>query len=97
MHVTRRDFLKSMMAAAAATTLPGALRGAEGGTPAARKPNFLVIVMDDMGYSDPGCYGGEIATPNVDRLAAGGIRFTQCYSTARCWPSRACILTGYYA
>lgn len=62
-----------------------------------RKPNFLVIVADDMGFSDIGCYGGEIATPNIDRLAAGGIRFTQCYSTARCWPSRACLLTGYYA
>ncbi len=50
-----------------------------------------------MGFSDAGCYGGEIATPNLDALAAGGIRFTQMYSTARCWPSRTCILTGYYA
>jgi len=97
MHVTRRDFLRSMMVAAGAAMLPGTLRAAAAGAPAARKPNFLLIVMDDMGYSDPGCYGGDIATPNVDRLAAGGIRFTQCYSTARCWPSRACLLTGYYA
>ena len=66
-------------------------------TAAPRKPNFLVIVADDMGFSDVGCYGGEIATPNLDGLATGGLRFTQCYSTARCWPSRACILTGYYA
>src|SRR4051812_48602769 len=62
-----------------------------------RKPNILIIVADDMGFSDAGCYGGEIHTPNLDRLAAGGLRFSQFYNTARCWPSRACILTGYYA
>lgn len=50
-----------------------------------------------MGFSDLGCYGGEIETPNLDRLAAGGLRFTQFYNTARCWPSRAALLTGYYA
>ena len=50
-----------------------------------------------MGLSDAGCYGGEIATPNLDRLAAEGLRFTQFYNTARCWPTRAAILTGYYA
>lgn len=61
------------------------------------KPNILFIVADDMGYSDAGCYGSEIQTPNLDRLAAGGLRFTQFYNTARCWSSRACILTGYYA
>jgi arylsulfatase len=55
-----------------------------------------MIIADDMGYSDAGCYGGEVATPNLDRLAAGGLRFTQCYSTGRCWPSRTCLLTGYY-
>jgi arylsulfatase len=60
-------------------------------------PNILVIVADDMGFSDAGCYGGEIATPNLDRLASSGLRFTQFYNTARCWPSRASILTGYYA
>ena len=63
----------------------------------ARKPNIVVIVADDMGFSDAGCYGGEIQTPNLDHLAAGGLRFTQFYNTARCWPSRAAILTGYYA
>ncbi len=62
-----------------------------------RKPNVLIIVADDMGFSDAGCYGGEIATPNLDFLANGGLRFTQCYNTSRCWPSRAAILTGYYA
>jgi len=50
-----------------------------------------------MGYSDAGCYGGEIRTPNLDRLARGGLRFTQFYNTARCWPTRAVITTGYYA
>jgi len=50
-----------------------------------------------MGYSDLGCYGGEIATPNLDRLASGGLRFTQFYNTTRCWPTRAALLTGYYA
>jgi arylsulfatase len=57
----------------------------------------LIILADDMGFSDAGCYGGEIATPNLDRLAKDGLRFTQFYNTARCWPSRAAILTGYYA
>jgi arylsulfatase A-like enzyme len=61
------------------------------------KPNILIILADDMGYSDAGCYGGEIATPNLDGLAKNGLRFTQFYNTARCWPSRAAILTGYYA
>ncbi|MGB8170471.1 MAG: sulfatase-like hydrolase/transferase, partial [Chthoniobacteraceae bacterium] len=61
------------------------------------KPNILLILADDMGFSDAGCYGGEIATPNLDALAKGGVRFTQFYNTARCWPSRAAILTGYYA
>lgn len=60
------------------------------------RPNFLIILADDMGFSDIGCYGGEIATPNIDRLAAGGVRFTQFYNTARCWPTRTAILTGYY-
>src|SRR5260221_2499508 len=60
-------------------------------------PNILLILADDMGFSDAGCYGGEIATPNLDALAKDGLRFTQFYNTARCWPSRAAILTGYYA
>ncbi len=62
-----------------------------------RRPNIVFILADDMGYSDLGCYGGEIATPNLDTLAAGGLRFTQFYNTARCWPTRAALLTGYYA
>ncbi len=63
----------------------------------AKSPNFLVIIVDDLGYSDLGCYGSEIDTPNLDMLAKNGLRFTQFYNTARCWPSRAALLTGYYA
>jgi len=63
---------------------------------AASPPNVVMILADDLGFSDLGCYGGEIATPNLDRLAAGGLRFTRFYNTARCWPSRAALLTGYY-
>lgn len=63
---------------------------------AADKPNIVVIMCDDMGFSDLGCYGGEIATPNLDALAAGGVRFTQFYNTARCCPTRASLLTGLY-
>ncbi|HVW36369.1 MAG TPA: sulfatase-like hydrolase/transferase, partial [Pirellulales bacterium] len=64
---------------------------------AAERPNVLVILADDLGYSDLGCYGSEIETPNLDKLAAEGLRFTHFYNTARCWPTRAAILTGYYA
>jgi arylsulfatase len=81
--MTRRQFL----AASAAAPLPAQRR----------RPNFLVILADDMGFSDAGCYGGDIDTPNLDRLAANGLRFTQCYSTARCGPSRGSLLSGYYA
>ncbi len=59
-------------------------------------PNVLVILADDLGFSDLGCYGGEIDTPHLDRLAAGGLRFSQGFNTARCWPTRAALLTGYY-
>ena len=62
-----------------------------------KPPNILIILADDLGYSDLGCYGGEIATPNLDSLAENGLRFTQFYNTARCWPSRAALMTGYYA
>ncbi len=62
----------------------------------AKKPNIILIMADDMGFSDIGCFGGEIATPNLDRLAKGGVRFTQFYNTARCCPTRASLLTGLY-
>ncbi len=63
---------------------------------AAPRPNIVVILADDMGYSDVGCYGGEIATPHLDALASKGVRFTQFYNTARCCPTRASLLTGLY-
>lgn len=62
----------------------------------AGKPNIILILNDDMGYSDIGCYGGEIETPNLDRLAANGLRYSQFYNTARCSPSRASLLTGLH-
>jgi len=61
------------------------------------QPNFLVILCDDLGYSDIGCYGSEIDTPNLDALAKSGKRFSHFYNTARCWPTRSALLTGYYA
>ncbi len=60
------------------------------------QPNIILILNDDMGYSDIGCYGGEIETPNLDRLANQGVRFTQFFNTARCCPSRASLLTGLH-
>jgi arylsulfatase len=62
----------------------------------AAPPNIVVIMSDDMGFSDLGCYGGEIQTPTLDRLANGGVRLTQFYNTARCCPTRAALLTGLY-
>jgi arylsulfatase len=61
-----------------------------------QRPNIVVILVDDMGFSDIGCYGSEIATPHLDRLAADGLRFTQFYNTPRCSPTRAALLTGLY-
>ena len=61
------------------------------------KPNIIMILADDMGYSDLGCYGSEINTPNLDKLAQNGMRFTQMHNTSKSFPSRACLLTGVYA
>ena len=63
----------------------------------AAKPNVVFILADDLGFSDLGCYGGEIETPNLDSLAKNGLRFTQFYNTARCWPTRGALMTGFYA
>ena len=63
----------------------------------ANRPNIVIILVDDMGFSDLGCYGSEIRTPNLDALAAGGIRFTQFYNTAKCWTTRAALMTGLYS
>jgi arylsulfatase A-like enzyme len=86
---------RSLLTLALLLTPPASLHADD--TPKTARPNILLIVADDMGFSDAACYGGEIATPNLDALAKGGLRFTQFYNTARCWPSRAAILTGYYA
>src|SRR5437016_3601947 len=64
--------------------------------PARKRPNILIILADDMGFSDIGCYGGEIKTPHLDKLAKNGLRFVQFYNTPRCCPSRASLLTGLY-
>jgi arylsulfatase len=77
--------------------LPQLTAPAAGPAIAPRRPNIIIFLTDDMGFSDPGCFGGEIETPHLDRLAAGGLRFTNFYSTARCWPTRAGIMTGHYA
>lgn len=61
-----------------------------------KRPNIILIMSDDMGYSDLGCYGGEISTPNLDALAANGLRFTQFYNAARCCPTRASLITGLH-
>ncbi len=95
MNVTRREFLKTVGAMGLAP-LSG-LTVNSSSAKNTRKPNILLILADDMGYSDAQCYGGEIRTPTLSALAKDGLRFTQHYSTGRCWPSRACILTGYYA
>lgn len=90
--INRRDFMKAVGAGLlAAGALGGPARAAD-----AKRPNILLILADDLGFSDLGCYGGEIETPTLDRLAAGGLRFTQCYNAARCCPSRASLMTGLY-
>lgn len=88
-RITRRTLLG---ASALATALIGLPAAAE----ARARPNIVVILVDDMGFSDIGSYGSEIPTPNLDALAAGGLRFTQFYNNARCSPSRAALLTGAY-
>jgi len=91
---TRRGFLKAAGLGAAAVTMPRWLRAA--GAPDAKKPNIVIVMVDDMGFSDIGCYGSEIDTPHLDALAAGGLRFSQFYNTGRCCPTRASLLTGLY-
>jgi len=90
-NTTRRQFLKAAGAAAAAAMLPTLSCAAQN-----KKPNILLIVGDDIGFSDIGCYGAEINTPNLDRLAANGMRFTQFYNMAKCNPTRSSLFTGLY-
>jgi len=76
--------------------LTGCASAPPAGERPARRPNIVIILADDLGFSDLGCYGSEIATPNIDLLARGGVRLTQFYNAGRCCPSRACLLTGLY-
>jgi arylsulfatase len=84
--LSRRAFLGSVAAAGATVSAQQA----------GRRPNIILILADDLGYSDIGCYGSEIATPHLDKMAQEGVRFTQFYNTARCCPTRASLLTGLY-
>lgn len=95
----RREFLKAAALTAAACLLPGELFAAAGGPSAdkGRKPNIIFILSDDVGFGDVSCYGADnYKTPKIDALAKSGIRFTQCYSTPLCGPSRCEIMTGRY-
>ncbi len=95
-HQTRRDFLKALGFGAMAAALPGVAGAADRGdrTP----PNFIVIFCDDLGYGDIGCFGSKKhRTPNIDRMAAEGMRFTSFYVTSGvCSPSRSSLMTGCY-
>lgn len=81
---------KTLLVSCLLIPLTGSAEGEE-------RPNVVIILADDSGYSDLGCYGSEIETTNLDRLAENGLRFTQFYNTARCWPTRSSLLSGYYA
>ena len=85
--------LKSASRIAATIITAGAIHVA---VQAADRPNIVIILADDAGFSDLGCFGGEIETPNLDSLAANGLRFTEFYNLARCWPTRAALMTGSY-
>ncbi len=93
----RSPELPSLFVMARLIPLALSLIALQAALPATAKPNVLLIMADDLGYSDLGCYGGEIDTPHLDSLASGGLRYSQFYNTARCWPTRAALLTGYYA
>ena len=100
LNYSRRDFLKSIGLAAASLTIPGCANSHQrsAGKASADKPNFIIIFADDQGYQDVGCFGSpHIKTPNLDRMASEGMKFTDFYSAASvCSPSRAALLTGCY-
>lgn len=91
--IPRLRGLRYALAIATLAAAPG-VRVAVGNAP--DRPNTIVVMADDMGFSDLGCYGGEIRTPTIDRLAEEGLRFSQFYNCALCGPSRASLTTGYY-
>ncbi len=99
---SRREFLKRVGLGAAAIALGGkgrAMMARAKNQPRANsgRPNIIIVMADDMGFSDLGCYGGEIKTPTIDRLAKEGVRLSQFYNCAICGPSRASLMTGCYA
>ena len=90
-------FLLSFTTTQSLWFLKGKITGSAVPAPkAAKRPNIVLIMADDMGYSDLGCYGSEIPTPNLDKLASKGVRFTQFYNAARCCPTRASLMTGLF-
>lgn len=91
-NYNRRDFLRMTLTG----TMGLALAGTRCAQPSPSQPNIILILVDDLGYSDLGCYGSEINTPNLDQLAQEGMQFTQFYNAARCCPTRASLLTGLY-
>lgn len=93
---SRRDFLKTVGFGAAAIAFSGLSQSLGANQHSRSKPNIILIMADDLGYSDIGCFGGEVQTPNLDRLAAEGLRFRQFYNCAKCNPTRASLLTGQY-
>ena len=99
---TRRAFLQHSVTASAGLLLPDAVWGRSFGESGESKtkdarPNIVFILADDMGFSDIGCYGSEIDTPNLDALAKGGLQFTDFHNSPRCCPSRAALMTGLYS
>jgi arylsulfatase A-like enzyme len=96
--LTRRQFIRNGVGASLGLLYPALSRGPFlfGAQESARRPNIILIMADDMGFSDLSCYGSEIDTPHINQLAAGGLRFTQFYNCARCCPTRASLLTGLY-
>lgn len=89
MHRTTRRMTTTLLLLAAILVGQTAVAAA-----AAPRPNIIVVLADDMGFSELGCYGGEIRTPTIDRLAAEGVRFSQFYNCSVCGPSRAALMTG---
>jgi arylsulfatase A-like enzyme len=96
-RLTPRNLQTILVTVIAAVAWPALAAEPDVASTSARRPNVVVFIADDMGFSDLGCYGGEIKTPHLDALAAGGLRLTQFYNTGRCWPTRSSLLTGYYA
>ena len=94
-RMSRRSFIKKSAQGIGAASVAAGLPSLTC-SPSGKQPNILLIMVDDMGYSDIGCYGSEINTPNLDKLAEEGLRFTHFYNASRCCPTRASLLTGLY-